>query len=350
MKYFLKLFFFLFCFSSFAQEADSYPVYLVGDAGEDTVPGTALLLLKEELIKNPNSSVIFLGDNVYPSGLQTNNKESVLHLESQLQILKEYKGQVYFIPGNHDWDSQKRTGLKTLKYEEVYVEDYLKTQTTVANKDQETFLPKSGLPGPETLLLRKGLRIVIIDTQWFLHYYEKNSIGSIADTKELFYKRLDSILTVAKNNKEQVLVVAHHPLYTNGQHAKAKQPFRFLVNCTPFQIFGLLGINRLYSQDIAQPRYKKMRKRMLDIINKYDNITYASGHDHNLQCFKENGNRYIISGSGSKKSHLMKRKKFDSVFQDDKKTGFIKLDYSFDKYNSTTIYRVGEEATKLEGY
>ena len=111
MKYCLKLFFFFFCLSAFAQEKVVHTVYLVGDAGEDTIPGKALLLLKDELIANPNSSVVFLGDNVYPSGLKKNNKESVLHLESQLQILKEYKGNVFFIPGNHDWQAQKRNGL-----------------------------------------------------------------------------------------------------------------------------------------------------------------------------------------------------------------------------------------------
>ncbi len=350
MKNLLKLFFLFFCFSAIAQESTVYSVYLVGDAGEDTIPGKALLMLKDELTKNPNSTVVFLGDNVYPSGLKVNNKSSALHLESQLQILKEYNGKVYFIPGNHDWDAQKRKGSKILKNQELYVEDYLKIKTTVENKDQETFLPKDGLPGPETVLLANGLRLIIIDTQWFLHLYKKNSKGTKKETKELFYKRLDSILIAAKKNHEQVIVAAHHPIYTNGQHAKAKQPFRFLVNYTPFQVFGLLGINRLYSQDIAQPRYKKMRKNMLTIFNKYDNIAYVSGHDHNLQCFKEIGNRYVVSGSGSKRSHLLKRKKFNSIFQDDKKTGFIKLDYTVDGYNSTTIYRVGEDVKVLEGY
>ncbi len=93
-----------------------------------------------------------------------------------------------------------------------------------------------------------------------------------------------------------------------------------------------------------------MRKQMLNILNKYDNIVFASGHDHNLQCFKEGSNRYLVSGSGSKRSHLKKRKRFDSVFQDDKTTGFVKLEYSDGKYKSTTIYRVGEKEKVLEGY
>ena len=350
MKYVLK-FIFIFCFfSALAQESSIYSVYLIGDAGEDTIPGKALMLLQHELNDNPQSTTLFLGDNVYPSGLIAGDKVSALHLESQLNVLNAYQGNVFFIPGNHDWNAQKRDGVKTLKNQEIYVEDYLKNKTTVANRITGTFLPKNGLPGPETMLLQDHLRLIIIDSQWFLHAFKKNTTGTKKQTEELFYLRFDSILNFSKINREQVIVAAHHPLYSNGQHAKTKQPFRFLVNYSPFQLFGLLGINRLYSQDMAQPRYRKMRKKMLTILNTYENITFVSGHEHNLQCFKEKGNRYIVSGSGSKRSKLLKKKKFNSIFQDDKKTGFIKISYSTDRYISTTIYRVGEEEKVLDAY
>lgn len=332
-----------------AQTPASYTVFLVGDAGEDTIPGKALLMLKEELIANPNSTVLFLGDNVYPSGLKLGNKNSEARLLSQLQILKNYKGNVYFIPGNHDWDAQKRKGISVLADQQKFVEDYLKQQSSVTNKDQKTFLPENGLPGPETVLLDNKLRLVMMDTQWFLHAYKKNKIGSKKNTKELFYKRLDSIVAYSKANGEELLVAAHHPMYTNGEHSRSAQPLRFLVNYTPLQLFGLLGLNRLFSQDIVQPRYKKMRKRMLGSFNTYDHIVYASGHDHNLQCFKENGNRYIVSGCGSKLSKLRKHKRFISVFEDDKTIGYVKLVYT-NGILKTYICRAGQAEVLLEGY
>ena len=75
-----------------AQINNPYCVYLIGDAGSDTIAGNALLMLKEELLLHPNSTVIFLGDNVYPSGLKSKDPLSASHLESQLNILKNYKG------------------------------------------------------------------------------------------------------------------------------------------------------------------------------------------------------------------------------------------------------------------
>ena len=349
MKFLLKCIFLFSCFVSFAQTNQLYSVYLVGDAGEDTIPGKALLMLKEQLILHPNSTVVFMGDNVYPSGLKLKNKNSIARLESQLQILKEYKGQVYFIPGNHDWDGQGPKGLKTLKHEEIYVEAYLKKKSICLNKENATFLPEMGLPGPGTVMLNKKLRLIVIDTQWFLHGFKKNYNGSVTQTKKIFYTRLDSLLSYSKKDTEQVIIAAHHPMYTNGEHSKTRQPLRFLVNCTPLQIFGLTGMNRLLSQDIVQPKYKRMRNKILISINKYDNVTYASGHDHNLQYFKKGANSFIVSGSGSKLSPLQKKKKFDSVFQDDTKTGFFEIEYSIDGKHTTAVYRVGEEKKILDG-
>jgi UDP-2,3-diacylglucosamine pyrophosphatase LpxH len=137
------------CSSVFAQTPAPYSVYLVGDAGEYTAPGKALLLLKEQLLANPSSTVIFLGDNVYPKGLNTKDTASVLRLESQLQLLKDYKGRVYFIPGNHDWDAQKRKGMKKLKVQEEYVNNYIRTKTSVENKDAAVFLQRMVCPVPK---------------------------------------------------------------------------------------------------------------------------------------------------------------------------------------------------------
>ncbi|MCE9540226.1 MAG: metallophosphoesterase [Bacteroidetes bacterium] len=350
LKFFLKLIPVLFPLALTAQIMPPYSVYLIGDAGEDTTPGKALLMLKEELLSHPNSAVIFLGDNIYPSGLKDNDKKSAAHLESQLQILNKYKGSVYFIPGNHDWQAQGPKGLKRLSNEEKYVETYLKDKTISKNKNNSTFLPHDGLPGPETVLLKEKLRLIIIDTQWFLHYYKKNKIQSKKHTNELFYSHLDSLLNLAKQNGEQVIIATHHPMFTNGHHSSSKQPLRFLINKTPLQIFGLMGLNRLLSQDIQQPRYKKMRNRMLKSFNQYDNIICASGHDHNLQCFKEGANRYIVSGAGSKLNQFQKKKKFDSIFQDDTKTGFVKIQYAPDGKHITIVYRVGEKEKLIEGF
>ncbi|MFL5765517.1 MAG: metallophosphoesterase [Bacteroidia bacterium] len=349
MKKIAAFYFFFLPLLLSAQSASRF-VYLVGDAGEDTTAGPALLRLKEELNSHSKSTVLFLGDNVYPNGLKKGDRISEKHLLSQLQLLNDFPGQAYIVPGNHDWDGQKRTGLDRLKDEQDFVEAYMQTATTVANRSAGSFFPKNGLPGPASVMADPKLRLVLIDTQWFLQFYKKNVNGSKKKTISEFYARLDSLLSFSKAHGETVIVAAHHPMYTNGQHSKSRQPWRFLINRTPFQLFGLLGLDRLYSQDIDQPRYKKMRKKMLGIFSKYDNVIYVSGHDHNLQCFREGSTRYIVSGAGSKLSHLQKKKRFDSVFQDDSRTGFIRLELKEDGAVETTIFQSGAPEKKLEGF
>ncbi|MDQ3048579.1 MAG: metallophosphoesterase [Bacteroidota bacterium] len=337
-----KLFQWIFILSSFslaAQNDSLFSVYLIGDAGEHREPGKALLLLRKQLLSDTNSAVVFLGDNVYPHGLIKNDPVSASHLESQLQILKEYKGAAYFIPGNHDWKAQRFNGLKTLKNQEDYVTDYLKKNSSVSNRDSGTFLPSGGLPGPHSVLIAEKLRLIIIDTQWFLHFYKKNKTGSIRETKKIFYSRLDSLLLASKIAGERVLIAAHHPLFSNGLHSRSMQPYRFMVNYTPFRLFGFFGLTRLYTQDLAQPRYKKMGVDLLKVIDKYSNVIYASGHEHNLQLIEHANNTFVISGSGSKVSSFVKKKKWKTLFEDDRSTGFVKIDYRPRQMPVITFYR-----------
>jgi hypothetical protein len=249
-------------------------------------------------------------------------------MQSQLDMLKLYHGQAYFIPGNHDWDAQKRNGMKVLHNQQLYVDSFLRNQSSIENKLIGSFYPKDGLPGPHSILVADKLRLIIIDTQWFLHAFKKNTIGSRKNTENVFYEKLDSMLLDSKNKNERVIIAGHHPIYTNGQHSKKMQPLRFLVNYVPpFQLFGFAGLYRLFSQDIDSKKYKKFRKNILALFDKYDNLIYVSGHGHNMQYFVQGNDKYIVSGSGSKLSQLQKKKRFDSKWENDQSTGFIRLDF-----------------------
>jgi len=344
-SHFRNIYIVLFLLQSFLAASQTnvpFSLFLIGDAGEDTASGAALLRLKKQLESSPNSAVVFLGDNVYPAGLKLRDSNSVKRLESQLKIVNNYQGQVYFIPGNHDWSAQKPNGIKILKAQQEYVSVYLKSKTNVKNKNDKTFLPENALPGPETVMLNEYLRLIIIDTQWFLHSYKKNKQGTKSHTKELFYKRLDSIISYAVTNDQKIIIAAHHPIYTNGEHSRKLQPWRFLVNYTPFQVFGLMGLNRLLSQDIQQPRYKKMRKEMIQIFSKYPNqITYVCGHDHNLQQIQKDNVTYIVSGAGSKLSKLRNTKTSQTLFEQDNTTGFVELVFD-EKKNCKIVFNSKE--------
>ena len=119
----------------------AHAFYLLGDAGNSPI-GTETTTLKrlKTALKSAKkeATLLFLGDNIYPSGMPKKGHPQRAFAEHQLHIqtalAKNFKGNTYFIPGNHDWYSN---GLKGLKRQENYVSKIL---------GKEAFLPKNGCP------------------------------------------------------------------------------------------------------------------------------------------------------------------------------------------------------------
>lgn len=337
--------------SNAQKNKEEYSIYLIGDCGKNNFTGTNLLNLKKEITANPNSTVLFLGDNIYPSGLHFEDKNSILKINAQLAIVENYQGKAFFIPGNHDWAAQKKSGYQTILNQQKYIDTFLLNHSLLKNKNSGIFFPKDALPGPSSFLISEKLRLIIIDTQWFLHAFKKGKKLSSKETEKQFYHELDSLLTLSDKNNEHVIIAGHHPLLTNGKHAKPKALARFIVNyIPPFQLIGLAGIYRLLSQDIDHHKYKKMRSNLIAIFNKHNNVHYVSGHEHNIQLFKENNVNYIVSGSGSKVSALRTKKRFIPSYENDKQQGFIQLKLSKDNTFTTILVDETGNAIQIMNY
>lgn len=314
-----------------------HSIYLIGDAGKDTLPGPALRMLETELDSNQNSTVIFLGDNIYPAGLEGKDgskkkHDSELKLLAQLDRTKNVTGHVFWVPGNHDWKAGRWQGHWLVQEEAKFVESYYVENPGIKNDSGHVFMPKGGLPGPTLESVDEhNFSIIAIDVQWWLQdqFFHKVPTEYGLNKRRMeqrFLARLDSLVSQSTSEGKLTLIAAHHPMYSNGHHGAAKQPFRFIFNWVPpFQLFGLIGLNRALVQDIPQPRYKRIRKKILGVLNKHENLVYVSGHDHNLQYIKKDNIHHLISGAGSKRSSL-KGDKYGATYMDDQNYGFMRLD------------------------
>ena len=259
-----------------------YAINFIGDSGRDTIPSEALQLLAFECFDDSASSVVFLGDNVYLDGLNPRHSKgrdniALRKLISQLELFVGYTGGLYMIGGNHDWSNGKASGLRAIREQESTVNNWLKNNSIVSNRNSGGFYPGLGLPGPKKVELNRDIDLIFIDSQWFLHRNLFRAVGridglSLKKQKQNFYSDLDSLLLDGSSKGRVQIVVAHHPIFTNGKHSHTNQPMRFLINCTPFQIFGLMGLNRYFSQDIVQPKYKRYRTSMMSILRKYPKL------------------------------------------------------------------------------
>ncbi|MGL4599291.1 MAG: metallophosphoesterase [Bacteroidia bacterium] len=303
-----------------------YRVFLVGDAGNDTTPNKTLQLLHTLAGGQDSTTVVFLGDNIYPQGY---DGKAISAKKLQVQIdAADSCDHLLFVPGNHDWLAQKRKGQKALRKQGVYLATQIPSDTLGGKPVANGLFPADG-PGPWTQVVAPGVRIVTIDTQWWLqgypfHWVQKQQGHSVRERYKKMLTDLDSIFTVAEKNKEQVILCAHHPVYTNGEHGGYRKRFLHgLFNYTPLQIFGLMGLNRVLTQAMVHPRYKNMRNDLLEIFAKHKNLIYAAGHEHNLQLFKDaQQNYFIVSGSGSKISAISSSQ-FPSRYENGMDHGFF---------------------------
>ncbi len=281
----------------------SHTVLLIGDAGNaDKNPSAEVLRLFENRLMqcDTNSTVIFLGDNIYERGMPPKGTKgrpmAEEKLNRQLQLTRNFKGKTIFIPGNHDWYN----GIEGMKEQEKMVNEFYKPEIA--------FLPQNTC-GIETMPINNDIAMIIIDSYWYLQDWDKlpeiNS-GCEIKTREQFFDRLEDELT--RNQNKTILLAIHHPLMTHGSHG-GEFPFREhlfpLEQDIPLPIIGTLGIlfrktSGVSVQDIQNKKYGAMARRIKTLIANKPNVIVISGHDHNLQYIDQDGIKQIISGSGSK--------------------------------------------------
>lgn len=309
-------------------------VFLIGDAGEMTEEMASVISdVAKQVSEDPeNSTVIFLGDNIYPKGMPELESKDRIEAEdilsSQIKPFLNLGCRVLMIPGNHDWKQGRNRGYEQVLRQQDFL-DSLASGT-------ELFFPRGGCPGPVVLNISSDLVIILIDTQWFLHLHEKPREESDCPVKTGLdvYAQLDGLLKANKNKK--VLIAGHHPIYSQGLHGGRSNLKMHLFPMTdlnpslyiPLPIVGSLypGYRKYFGsiQDLNHPAYKVVRKSLADLFSKYPNTIYASGHDHSLQYIKEDQTHYIISGSGSKTTYVRQGKGSEFALS---KTGYARLSF-----------------------
>jgi hypothetical protein len=324
--------------------APVYNIYLMGDAGRQPEQGMtpALRLMARDLEgAPPNTAVVFLGDNSYPDGLppaeHPQRAEARQNVTAQLKAVEGVPGPVVFIPGNHDWQSSGAEGHRWVQAQERFIE--------AAFDAGNHFLPDNGCPGPVAQPLGEEWLLLALDTQWWTHPYPAKRPHGSANacdqpaTAAAVTARLRKLLQQHRDRK--VLVVGHHPLYSNGAHggrytlAEHLFPLRLLHEnlWVPLPVLGSIypTARKLadHNTDLTNPRYRRMKDSLLSAFEAHPHVVYAAGHEHALQYFRQGGDHFIVSGSGSKRSPV--RKGLGADFA-----------YSWNGYAVLSAYRSGE--------
>jgi hypothetical protein len=293
-----------------------YSVYLIGDIKDPRPDNKVLKLLKHNIDKESSKSVVvILGDIVYPLGSPDSTDKGFVESEKDLNHIlntfDSFKGELIFLPGNHDWAKGKQQGWESVKRQEIYIEQY--------NNRGNLYLPDEGCPGPVEVELSDDITLIVFDSQWWFQKNEKPGIDEdcdITNEAELFIHIEDAL---RRNRDKKVIFASHHPLYSVGKHG-GHFPASYLLfpllevkdwMYIPLPGFIYTGYRKYLGniQDLAHPEYKIFIESLTDIFKDYPNVIYAAAHEHNLQYLEKDSLHHIISGGGGEATYISKKKK-----------------------------------------
>ena len=347
-------------------------VFLIGDAGSEAYDGEPVLqaLAKQsDSLRPVRQFVVFLGDNVYPRGVpplgHPGRDDAERRLAAQVLAIRKGSAQGLLIPGNHDWDRQGRDGWNAIRRQDSLTREFGGTDVRLA--------PSGGCPGPDVVDLGTHLRLIALDTEWWLH----NDVKPYGDTSPCptrTYEEVEDSLAGALRDKgrRHAIVLTHHPMRSGGIHGGSFTlgdhifPLRNYKRWlwVPLPLIGSLypfarqmGIS---NQDVFGAKYRRMRRALERAFRAQPPLVVASGHDHDLQVIR--GGRsgitwaayQLVSGAGILGHASVVRDIEGSLFMREA-AGFMRLDVTTAgrvRLSVTTVVPEGDrpEAASAEVY
>jgi hypothetical protein len=344
-----------------APDAIAQTLFLIGDAGEPAKGGEPVLIALRRQLESAGggATVVFLGDNVYPNGLPGPNHperaEMERRLDDQVDAVKDVAARVVFIPGNHDWAKGERDGWEAVRRQERRIEE--RGDPTVVH------LPDDGCPGPEVVDAGERLRLVALDTQWWLHAHDRHEHpGSpcAADSEEEVAAGLSAALEGA--GSREVVVVAHHPLVSSGPHGGRFGLKQHLFPLTevkgalwvPLPLVGsLYPVSRsagISSQDTTSGAYQRMRDALGAAARGRPPLAWAGGHEHVLEVIESpRWGRVLVSGAGIY-GHVTYTRGVEGSLYRASRSGFMRIDFLRDGRRRLGVIEVARDGGHREAF
>lgn len=304
-------------------------LFLIGDAGGPSPQDDPVLvaLTKEAASSTAaNRVIVFLGNNIYPRGmpdsLDRGRAQAVQRIDAELRVGVESGAQVIFVPGNQDWDPGRRDGWAAIRREETFIDHADCVVGPGPDMLCASMLPANGCPGPALVDVGLHVRLILLDTQWWLEPTPPTT-GCPVATEQDVASLLQ--LEIAHAGDRRVVVAAHHPLVSGGAHG---EPGRWR---DPRTIPAALARHIVRNdQDFSGRRYRLLRAALDSAFASDPPFAFASGHDHGLQVISRAGSPVsLVSGAGTY-HHLDRVERVRGTRYEAHASGYMRLDFLAD--------------------
>jgi hypothetical protein len=297
-------------------------IFLIGDAGDPMLPddGSSELIdpvlsslrrrvdARVAMLGADHTAVIFLGDNVYPSGLAPpghgDRARGERVLDAQVAAVGEARG--YFTPGNHDWNQAKKDGLERALTQYEYL-------SNVSSKIEVH--PAAPCAGPSVVDMGEKLRLVFGDL-WSAIYHQNfpGSVIAACDPEPGEGRVSQRFKQIFDATTERRIVFAiHAPLITSGPHGGY---FPWREHIFPLRVFhrnlwiplpiigSIFPLSRwmgVTDTDLMSSNYRSYVTSARSTFRPGEPAIVAAGHEHSLQLHVDGlGTFHAVSGAGSK--------------------------------------------------
>ena len=335
-------------------------LFLIGDAGAPVPPprpDPVLTALQAAVANAPSPTIVFLGDNVYPRGmpdsLAAERSDAERRLNQELNVPRATGARGIFVPGNHDW--RGTDGWAAVLRAETFIAE--------AADARSTLLPGGGCPGPSIVDLGATVRVIALDTQWWLQDGPKPRHPDSPCPTDSPDEVLASVQAAERDAAGRVVVVVgHHPLRSGGPHGghfgwedhvfplRAAKSWLWIPLPIIGSIYPVARANGISSQDTPSGTNQRMVAGLDSAFAEFRPLVYAAGHDHALQVIGGTTARYLlVSGSGTYE-RLSRVSWLDSTRYASRNNGFMRLDVLRDKRTRLAVNVVDEAGHSTEVY